>query len=76
MKAHIKIPTIDSQQVLSFYSVRSCREVKVFEPMLEPRLCRLGTGITKHAETLAGRGLLRDWRNVSNAKFAQERAEQ
>lgn len=60
MTAHIKIPTINSQPVLSFYSVRSCREVKMFEPMLEPRLCRLGTGISKEEEPRM-QSILRLW---------------
>lgn len=47
MRAHIKTPTVNSQHALSFYFPRSSREVKIFEPMLGPSVCRLGQDLLK-----------------------------
>lgn len=65
MKAHIMMPTINSQQMMSFYSVRPYREVEMFEPRLGPRVCRLGTGITKEKEPRM-QSMLRTWKYHSS----------
>ena len=46
-KSPHQTPAVNSQDILSFYSVRLYREVKMFEPMVGPRVCQLATGITK-----------------------------
>lgn len=60
MKDHIKTPTVNSQHVLSFYSVRSYWDIEMFEPMIGPRVFRLGTGITKGKDPRE-HSILRPW---------------
>lgn len=40
-KTPMKIPTVNNPYVLRFYSLRSYKEAKIFNPMLGPRICRL-----------------------------------